>query len=233
MFTWPDIYRLRMVTLIRNCSLANSLKRFRRDKTAATAVEFGLVAFPFFIVVMFTIELSYDYYLQQMLDISLSKIAINVRNGTVQTTGNANNASKFYTNYVGPSLDSSLSSNALAIDVMQVFTTTTTTTSQTSITDAINFTNGDNNQSIIYSGSLGSILTNLTTTGNIVRKYCPGKAGDYIVIQAAYLHQNFTPLMNLFFKSTSDTVTGAKLTASVMFKNEYFSGTVLTQSCTS
>jgi Flp pilus assembly protein TadG len=61
--------------------------RFKRDRQGAVAVEFGLVAIPFFMIVIGLFEISLIGLAQNSLDHATSNMARRIRVGEVQTTG--------------------------------------------------------------------------------------------------------------------------------------------------
>lgn len=60
------------------------LRRFGRSQEAATAVEFGLVALPFFILLLATLETALVFFGQLMLDSGLNEAARLIRTGQAQ-----------------------------------------------------------------------------------------------------------------------------------------------------
>lgn len=197
---------------IQNCCLIERIKHFSREIKAATAVEFGMLLFPFMLIVIGMLEISYDYYLQQVLDIDVYKISNAIRYGTAQSNTGVTNAGTFWTNYVVPNMSSEFNTSYLKVDVVQVTAGTSTA--------GLTFTNGDN-VTITANGTTTSLPSRSITNASI---YSPGASGTLNVLQAAYLNPNITPLMNLYFMSTATlsgtVITGAKLTSTVVFKHE-------------
>ncbi len=63
------------------------LRRFRRDSKAATAVEFGLVALPFFALLFAIIETFLLFFASQMIETATNQAGRLIRTGQAQTTG--------------------------------------------------------------------------------------------------------------------------------------------------
>ncbi len=64
-----------------------ALRRFRRDSRAATAVEFGLVALPFFALLFAILETFLMFFADQVIETATTKGARLIRTGQAQTMG--------------------------------------------------------------------------------------------------------------------------------------------------
>jgi Flp pilus assembly protein TadG len=64
-----------------------SLARAGRDEHGAAAVEFGLVAFPFFLILFMIIEVSMAFFANQILDKAVGDAARLIRTGQAQAQG--------------------------------------------------------------------------------------------------------------------------------------------------
>lgn len=62
-------------------------KRMRRDESGAAAVEFALIAVPFFIILFSIIEVSLVFFANQILDNAVSDAARMIRTGQAQKAG--------------------------------------------------------------------------------------------------------------------------------------------------
>ncbi|MEM8812221.1 MAG: TadE/TadG family type IV pilus assembly protein [Pseudomonadota bacterium] len=60
------------------------LRRIRRDEKGAAAVEFGLLAFPFFLILFSIIEISLVFFANQIMDNAVSDAARMIRTGQAQ-----------------------------------------------------------------------------------------------------------------------------------------------------
>jgi len=63
------------------------IARFRRDNSGATAVEFGLIAIPFFMFIFGTMNLGWFYFNQHLLDRGVEDAARRIRTGEAQKAG--------------------------------------------------------------------------------------------------------------------------------------------------
>jgi len=62
-------------------------KRLRRDQSGAVAVEFGLVALPFFTMIFAIIQIALLYFSDQLLSTAVSDAARMIRTGQAATAG--------------------------------------------------------------------------------------------------------------------------------------------------
>lgn len=88
----------------------------RSDKRSVTAVEFALVV-PTFLVLLFVVfEVSYDLFMQEVLDNALQSAARQVQTGNTQTASN----STFVNNFFCPYGDGLLNCNNLFVRIQSV-----------------------------------------------------------------------------------------------------------------
>ncbi|XBQ14825.1 MAG: TadE/TadG family type IV pilus assembly protein [Oceanicaulis sp.] len=66
---------------------APSLRRFRRDRSGAAAVEFALVATPFFILLFGILEIALVFFTTAVVEDAVSEAARDIRTGELQTSG--------------------------------------------------------------------------------------------------------------------------------------------------
>lgn len=78
-----------MIQAIRNqmCGLIPTARRFLRQPSGATAVEFGLIAVPFFFLKMAIIETALVFWAGQMLETGVAESGRMIRTGQVQAQG--------------------------------------------------------------------------------------------------------------------------------------------------
>lgn len=62
-------------------------RRFRRDQSGATAVEFGMVALPFFLLTTAILESALFFFTQTMIEDGLLAAARDIRTGAFQNDG--------------------------------------------------------------------------------------------------------------------------------------------------
>jgi Flp pilus assembly protein TadG len=63
------------------------IRRFAADEGGATAVEFGLVALPYFALIFMTFEVALGFFAQQALDSAVGNAARSIRTGEAQQQG--------------------------------------------------------------------------------------------------------------------------------------------------
>lgn len=78
-----------MIQAIRNrlCGIGPITRRFLRQPSGATAVEFGLIAVPFFFLKMAIIETALIFWAGQMLESGVAESGRMIRTGQVQSQG--------------------------------------------------------------------------------------------------------------------------------------------------
>ena len=67
--------------------IKNNAKRFGREKDGATAVEFGIVAFPFFAILFAIVEVALVFFAGQVLETAVADSARRIMTGEVQKAG--------------------------------------------------------------------------------------------------------------------------------------------------
>ena len=72
---------------MRNRSLGRSLSRLARDRAGATAVEFALVAAPFFALLVACLQTALIFYASQVLETGVSDAARLIKTGQAQSGG--------------------------------------------------------------------------------------------------------------------------------------------------
>lgn len=142
------------------------LSRFRRNKQGSAAVEFALLAIPFFLLIFATIETCIIYFATSNLDSALSSAGRLIRIGTVQASGMTETEFK---NMVCERLQLVSDCNStLRIDVR-------------------NFSNFGGVTFPPLVGSDGKIVENTV--------FQPGSAGDIVVVRAYYSWGVLTPAL--------------------------------------
>ncbi len=147
------------------------LSRFRRDRRGATAVEFGLIALPFLAVICAIFEVAYVTFENELLAGAVNKAARAMLTGQTQAAS-VDTAAKFVSTYLCPAtgtrlLPSNFNCNNLIVDVRT----------------AASFTAGDMSKSFYASSG--------------TNKFCPGAAGQIVVLRVAYPLPALLPL-NLY-----------------------------------
>ncbi len=192
---------MRLARLRRGC-VRNGIGRFARDQIGATAVEFGLVAMPFFALVCAIFEVGYCNFENEMLANSVNNAARAMLTGNVQTA-NVTTVQQFVTTYLCPATGRTLPSNFNCANLIVDVRPTTT------------FAAGDTANDFYKSTS---------------NEFCPGQAGQIMVLRVAYPLGAIFPA-NLF-SSTAGVVNDVPnltgryhiLMASALFEEENYSG---------
>ena len=152
------------------------LKHFGQDNSGAYAVEFALIAFPFFITILAILEISIMFFAGVALENGVTRIARQVRTGEVSTGSmSAAQFKQLLCDQVSP---------LLACDQrLQVDVRTYQQFSQTDFTPPIN--------------PDGSI--------NMAFQFNTGAAGDVVLVRGFYAWQPSTPFLGSFFTNMADT----------------------------
>ena len=170
-----------------------ALGRFGRAKRGAAAVEFGLVAVPFFLLMFGVGEVSMMGLAQTSLDYAVNETARRIRTGEAQMTGSTYTAMQTsICNGMNSFMVMSCNGN-LYLDVNHY----------PSFVDAAN-------------GQTNPIQNNQFQANGF--GYSPGVASDIVVVRAYYRWQVITPLFQPIFQNVSggDRI----LVSTMMFRNE-------------
>lgn len=68
-------------------SLKNKIARFKKDKEGATAIEFALLALPFFALLFAILELAIIFFISSTLNFAVSEAGRQIRTGNYQNCG--------------------------------------------------------------------------------------------------------------------------------------------------
>jgi len=188
------ILRPLVARLAAGCGLARVTRRFTRDQSGATAVEFGIVALPFFALLFAILETAMAFFAAEMLDTAVSNAARLVRTGQAQqqslTAAN-------FKNQICSELTYLFNCQAgLYVDVETYANFSSIPITSNTVMD----TNG-----------------NLKTTGY---SYLPGHGGDIVAVRAFY---EWPVFVNKLGNNLSDLADGNHLlAATAVFRNEPF-----------
>ena len=164
---------------------------FCRDRKAATADEFALVAAPFIFILMAVFELALVYTVSTTLDNATAKVARMVRTGQLQTAGGASTATftqKICANMGWLTTDCP---NNLSVDVR-----TYTNFQNIAVTSPV--ANGQFQSSAL--------------------QFNLGTAGDIVLVRAYYQWGLFTPFLNGGLQPLSNG--SALIVSTIAFRNE-------------
>lgn len=173
-------------------SLSGAMSRWRADRKGAMAVEFAMVALPFFFTILALFELALILLLSTTLDASTEKAARQIRTGQLQTQSSPATSESFRTqvcNNLGW-LQSQCMAN-LSVDV-RVFPKFAGVTGNSPLT--------------------GGAIDPSKLNFNI------GSPGDIIVVTTYFQWQLITPGLNLGFNTLGNGK--ALITSVVTFRNE-------------
>lgn len=189
----------------RNCA------DFVHDSRGFAAVEFGLIAAPFLLLVLAILEYSYGNFAQSRLDAVVQQTAREIMTGYVQgqsVGGKPLDAAQFRAQVLCPKLPAMMKCSDLYVDVQSF--------------DAP--AGGPVPASTPYASYVNATNSGLTPPAldNAKNKYCVGGAKKYVVIRAAYP----TPILTtaaLYPGATTYNGRKARLVMSTAsFKNEPF-----------
>lgn len=138
-------------------SLAASLREFRGNRKGSAAVQFSLLAIPFFMMIFAIIETAVIFFASQALETATQDSARLIMTGQAQTSGMS--ASQFKTNVCSRLASFFDCSNGIYVDVKSY-----TTFSSVVITDPI-----DGSKNFVNNFS-----------------YSPGGSGDIVVVRLFY-----------------------------------------------
>lgn len=189
----------------RNCA------DFIHDQRGFAAVEFGMIALPFLLLIFAILEYSYGNFAQSRLDAVVQEAARQIMTGYVQEQrvgGQPLTADQFRKQIICPKLPALMSCSDVYVDV-ETFDPPK---------------NGAAPVTTPYANFVNATKSGLTppTLDNTKNSYCIGGKGKYVVIRAAYP----TPVITtaLLFPSYS-TYKGRKIRlvqSTATFKNEPF-----------
>ena len=178
--------------------LRSKLTAFRQASQGTTAIEFGAVAFPFLMIIMFILFVSLILFYRTTLDYATQKAARALMVGTPQTVGQT--ATQFRTNTLCPYL------TLVFFDCSKLTINLVTITETVEPTAYVQFVAPDQSTIIVPPPSIN---------------YCPGVGGSYEVLEVLYP----LPIYLSLFATSPSVVQGQFLLLSTAtFRNEPFTG---------
>ncbi|NQY15477.1 MAG: pilus assembly protein [Henriciella sp.] len=175
-----------------------SFQAYCADKRGLAAVEFAMIAMPFFLMIFGTIELAVIFIMQAILDNAAAEASRQIRTGQLQTAGlsQANMETRFKDS-LGDELFGLLDPNKVIYDV-QTFTTF---------------------------GNTGGGITYDTSTDSIDQSgfgYNFGGQNDIVVVRVFYEWDLIIPVLSAPLKNPNLSDNKTLLQATVAFRNEPF-----------
>ncbi len=176
------------------------LARFRRNQDGATAVEFALVAAPFFALMFAIIETALLFFADQTFDTAVATAARLIRTGQAQEAGMS--ASAFKTAICNPDLTKDLSGLGALFDCSKIKVVVETKATFGEI-------------------DLALPIDPTTKELNVTENYQPGIGGNIVVVRAYYEWPTLVPGLG---NNLADMPNGTRLlVATAAFRNEPFS----------
>jgi Flp pilus assembly protein TadG len=151
------------------------LSRFKRSRGGATAVEFAMVALPFFFLLFAIFDISLMFFASTTLENGIVAAARKIRTGEVQA---ANITADQFRNIICDDISMLLACDGrLAIDVRKYQS----------------FSKAKYEPALDKNGNLIGAM-----------KFEPGSAGDVVVVRAFYVWPVFTPTLGVKFANMAD-----------------------------
>jgi Flp pilus assembly protein TadG len=188
-----------MFAFARRAAGRGMLMRFRRNQDGATAVEFALVAAPFFALMFAIIETALLFFADQTFDTAVSSAARLIRTGQAQEAGMS--ASDFKAAICNPDLAQDRSGLGALFDCSKIKIDVKTYSNFSDI-------------------SLTPPIDPTTKELNVTENYQPGVGGNIVVVRAYYEWPTFVPGLG---NNLADMPDGTHLlVATAAFRNEPF-----------
>jgi Flp pilus assembly protein TadG len=170
----------------------------RRGDRSAVSLELGIIAVPFFVMFLGTMEVSYDLFVQSELDNAVNIAARSVQVGNSQGAA-SEKSSKFVSSLVCPLISGALDCGLLTVGVGPV-------------------PSGSN----YYTYPWQTVLTQSSATSGT--GICTGTGGQMMILAAWYDGPTFLGLLVPYFSTQYNNTTVHLTTASAAFVNEWFVG---------
>jgi len=179
-----------------------SLRSLGAHRRGSTALELAILAVPFFILVLGTMEVGYDFFVQAALSNAVNVAARSVQVGTSQ--GNAKGAAEvaWVTSAVCPALGGLLDCGQLYVSIKS--------------------TGGED-----YYTYIAANPPSLTTMASTSDSVCTGAPVQMMILQAYYVSPTFLGLLIRSWSQAWPSASGPRVHvtyASAGFVNEFFSG---------
>ncbi len=175
------------------------------NRRGAVALEFALLSIPFFVLVLGTMEVGYDFYVQGALSEAVHVAARSVQVGTSQ--GNATGAAEanWVTSAVCPALGGRLNCGQLYVSIASI-------------------PSGTGQNYYTYLTAHPASLSAMTSSTNSV---CTGAATQMMLLRAYYLSPTFLGMLVPSWSQISPVNNASRVHvtyAATGFVNEYFAG---------
>jgi Flp pilus assembly protein TadG len=175
------------------------------NRRGAAAMEFAILAVPFFMLALGTMEVGYDFFVQAALSNAVSVAARSVQVGTNQGAATGTAEAKWVASAVCPALGGLLDCGQLYVTISGIPSAT-----------------GDN-----YYSYLSANPPNLTTMTSANDSVCTGAPVQMMIVRAYYLSPTFLGMLVPNWSQPSPVAPTKRVHvtyASAGFVNEYFTG---------
>jgi len=176
----------------------SALARFASERRGTVALEFGLVAIPFFFTLVAIFQVGFNYYQLACLDAAAHAGGRAIMTGIVQQNGLT--ATQFAQQYVCPQLFAPMTCSNVVVNVATVLkynngvvgsTTTFTQAPPNSPAPVVN--PSAYWSSFVTAAGTGLVVPSTTQSANT---FCPGNPFDFVVVQVLYPVPFFSRILN-------------------------------------
>jgi Flp pilus assembly protein TadG len=228
---WADL-RIRLPACNQGSCLANELaaldfeprrlvallgpaSKFRSNRAGTSAVEFAIIAAPFFAILLGTLELALIFIVNTGLSVATEALATQIRTGQVQAPGVAATSSS------GVQLDLNDAKTQLCNQIQIVSSATCMQQLQIDVRSLTSFQN---------TSSTSPISGSTFNSSNLC--FYSGNAGDVVEMRAYYLYPLIDPLLSYAFSSVKSYISSSgslpglyyPIQTTQVFKSESYSG---------
>jgi Flp pilus assembly protein TadG len=185
--------------------LLSKLKALGQVRHGGTALEFGILAVPFFVLVLGAMEVGYDFFIQSALSNAVYVAGRSVQVGSAQGSASGTAEANWVAAQVCPALGGALDCGQLYVSIAAI-------------------PSGTGQNYYTYIAANPPSLTTMTSSADSV---CTGSAAQMMILRAYYLSPSFLGLLVPGWSQASPTGSGGRVHvtyASSGFVNEYFSG---------
>jgi Flp pilus assembly protein TadG len=175
------------------------------SRRGAAAMEFAILALPFFILVLGTMEVGYDFFVQAALSNAVSVAARSVQVGTSQADATGTSEATWVASAVCPALGGMLNCGQLHVSISGI-------------------PSGTGQNYYTYISANPPSLAAMTSSSNSA---CTGAAGQMMIVRAYYLSPTFLGMLVPNWSQASPTSPNSRVHvtyASAGFINEGFTG---------
>jgi Flp pilus assembly protein TadG len=178
-----------------------SIRAFIKGRSAATAVEFGLIAVPFMAMMLEILQNAFFVYVSGALDQATVAAARQIMTGSVQNQSLT--AAQFRTQILCPMLPLTMSCNNVIVNIQ-------------------NYSESSGFTSFLNAAQTSIVVPPLNNTKT---SFCPGGTGQYVYVQVFYAMPLLIAAWLPVVTTTYNGATVRLVSAAAAFKNEPFTAT--------